>query len=361
MRRKLFATVCVLGALLFSGISSHAQLSGNATVFATGFNNPRGLKFGPFGFLLYVAEAGVGGTISTTGQCEQVPPPLGPATGGTTGRISAVGPLGNRFTLIDGLPSSQTQFLDALGPTDIEFVGLRMHVLIQAGCSKGQPEFPNAVMKLQGRTLKLVADLSEYIQDNPQNFPPDEDQDPEGNPYAFTVNKKRELLVIEANRSTVEKVAPNGTITRLADLAEFIQGYDTPVAVDIDGAGNVYVGSFSAVPFVAGTSTIYKITPTGAISVFAQGFTTLIDLAFDHAGVLYVLETSAGLLPPPQNTGRVLKLRNGSAEVVATGLDLPTAMTFGPDGALYVSNRGHGVGLAPGQGEVVRIEVHAPL
>ena len=38
---------------------------------------------------------------------------------------------------------------------------------------------------------------------------------------------------------------------------------------------------------------------------------------------------------------------------VVTGLYFPTAMTVGPDGALYVSNRGFGA--APGTGEVLRI------
>ena len=35
--------------------------SANVTVFASGFNNPRGLKFGPDGYL-YVAEGGAGGS-----------------------------------------------------------------------------------------------------------------------------------------------------------------------------------------------------------------------------------------------------------------------------------------------------------
>jgi len=42
--------------------------------------------------------------------------------------------------------------------------------------------------------------------------------------------------------------------------------------------------------------------------------------------------------------------------VIATGLFLPTAITFGPDGNLYVSNVGFGpppVGL----GEVLKIEI----
>jgi hypothetical protein len=45
-----------------------------------------------------------------------------------------------------------------------------------------------------------------------------------------------------------------------------------------------------------------------------------------------------------------------SRTVIASGLFLPTAMTFGPDGALYVSN----VGFGPppnGLGQVLRITV----
>jgi hypothetical protein len=45
-------------------------------------------------------------------------------------------------------------------------------------------------------------------------------------------------------------------------------------------------------------------------------------------------------------------------DVIATGLFLPTAMTFGPDGALYVSNFGFGV---PPDGEGPDSENHGAV
>ena len=58
---------CALTVLLL-GCSAWAQ-SANVSVFAEGFNNPRGLTFGPDGSL-YVAEGGAGGDLSTIGLCK---------------------------------------------------------------------------------------------------------------------------------------------------------------------------------------------------------------------------------------------------------------------------------------------------
>jgi hypothetical protein len=50
---------------------------------------------------------------------------------------------------------------------------------------------------------------------------------------------------------------------------------------------------------------------------------------------------------------------SGEIEDVVTGLVVPTGMTFGPDGALYISNFGAiPLGAAPvGSGQILRAEV----
>src|SRR5690348_3738954 len=134
---------------------SKAPLSSNAiaaaSVFATGLNNPRGLKFGPDGYL-YIAEGGAGGTNSTAGLCDQVIPPVGPYTGATTARISKISPAGVRSTVADNLPSSQTSpALGGLvsGVADVAFVGNTLYALLAgAGCSHGFASDPNGVIKV---------------------------------------------------------------------------------------------------------------------------------------------------------------------------------------------------------------------
>jgi sugar lactone lactonase YvrE len=121
--------------------------------------------------------------------------------------------------------------------------------------------------------------------------------------------------------------------------------------------GALYFGALGPFPIQPGADSIWKLTPSGQLSIVASGLTTVLGTAWDKRGRLYALEsmTAPGLPGPGQvGAGKVVRIEpDGSQTTIADGLTFPTAMTFGPDRALYVSNLG--LGTPPGAGQIVRI------
>ena len=330
------------------------------SVFATGLNNPRGLKFGPDGNL-YVAEGGIGGTNSTEGCCEQVIPPIGPYTGSATGsRISKIDANGNRTTAVDNLPSSQTSaprnFVS--GAADVAFIGDTLYILMGgAGCSHGVPqvpEMPNGVLRVNADgTTELIANLSAFVMAFPVAHPNPDDFEPDGTWYSM-IAVRGNLYAIEPNHGELDKITPEGEISRVSDISAS-EGHIVPTAIAY--RGNFYVGNLNTFPVVPGSSKIYKITPSGNVSVFAEGLTTILGVVFDRRDRMYVLETSTAAGAPTPFTGKVIRVDPSRRQTeIASGLFFPTGMTLGPDGALYVSNVGFGPPPAE-LGEVLRITV----
>ncbi len=376
---RLFVATALLGVALFStntlvqasniGIlgaqtQGLADLSPNATVFATGLDNPRGLKFGPDG-ALYVAEGGTGGTNSAAGKCDQVPGPVGPYTGSKTGsHISKIDSSGKRTIVADNLPSSQTtQATGAFvsGVADIAWVGNTMYaVLSGAGCSHGVPDVPNALVKVNADgTTTQVADLGAFQRANPVKQPFAGDFEPDGTWYSLLAVGS-DLYAIEPNHGELDKITTDGKISRVVDISAS-QGHIVPTVMALGSDGNFYVGNLGGFPASA-NSKILKITPSGQMTEYAKGLTTVLGVGFDAQGQLYALETSAPVTtqgpPVAPGTGRVVRVTSdGKLIPVATGLTFPTGMTFGLDGKLYVSN--FGFGLTSGKGEIVRVDTSA--
>jgi hypothetical protein len=368
MKSKITLMACAIALIAIAWLSCQkgTPSCGNeltvATqkVVATGLNDPRGLKFGPDDNL-YVAEGGIGGTNSTSGQCTQVPG-AGPYTGSDTGsRISKIDPYGVRTTVADHLPSSITGpgGGNAIsGVADVEFIGNTLYgVLAGAGCSHGVPNIPNQVFKVNpDKTWTTVANTSAFLMNNPVANPDPDDFEPDGTVYSMT-SSKGDLYITQPNQQEIDRIVPTtGQIQRVVDISVLHSGKNGnwigPTSI-VYHDGAFYFGTLTPFPLVQGAAKVYKLLPNGTYSVFASGFTMITGIAFDDQNRLYVLENSTGATMPTPGTGDVVRIDpSGKRQLITSGLHLPTAMTFGPDGKLYVSDWGIG---PPGAGQIVQI------
>lgn len=319
-----------------------------------GFDNPRGLAFRSDGSL-FVAEAGTGGSNQTIGQCTQVPSPVGPYSGGPTARISRITPGGERVTVASGLPSSINLFGDIQGVADVALVGNTVYALLGgAGCSHGNASVPNGIIRVNADgSWQVAANFSAYYPTQPIGNPDPSDFEPDGVLFDMVADAKGNIATfyfVEANGGAVYAATTAGVIGRIRDLSGDRAGFSTPTAIGARGRA-LFVANFGQFT-LSGNERVRRVAPGAPLDV-ATGLDAILGVAFDARGRLYVLQTatSAGFFP---GAGQVVRVDEaGNQTVVQAGLEFPTALTFGPDGALYVSNRGFG--FAPGEGEVVRI------
>lgn len=348
----------VADELLAGKISEEKMSLAPVKVFATGLNNPRGLKFGP-DCHLYVAEAGLGGTENYDSQCpELVPPDDAPYFGSPTGgRISKISPDGVRTTVTNKLPTVISNFGDIYGPSDVAFIGSTLYALLRAGCGHGVPTVPTSIVKINSsESFTVIADLGKWRVTHPVANPDPADADPEG-VWQSMISVCNDLYALDANHGELVKVTTSGNITRVVDVSAKY-GHIVPTALDYY-QGNIYMGNLGDFPIVNRSTNVYKISPNnGHIKIVEDGFTAIIGLVFDKKGRMYVLEMSRGNDYPTPGTGRVVRVNcDGSREVIAKGLSNPTGITLGPDENLYILN--WGFGGAKGDGEVLKVKLNS--
>ncbi|MEO9256080.1 MAG: ScyD/ScyE family protein [Tepidiformaceae bacterium] len=338
-----------------SAARSEVTFPATPTVFATGLQFPRGLKFGPDG-ALYVAEAGTAGPNFTTGsQCPQVVPPVGPYHNGATARISRITASGARTTFASGFPSGVNALGDVLGVADVAFVEHKMYALSSGGgCSHGTLASPAGIARVSSTgSWSIMADLSAWQATHHVAHPEADDFEPDGSWYGM-IATEHALVAVEPNHGEVVSAdARTGVVSRIVDVSAS-QGHIVPTVV-AERKGALYISNLGTFPSAAGAETIFRISRTGGISVVATGFSKVLGLVFDHSGRLYVLESSTADGYPAPFTGDVVRLdKHGRRTVIVKNLFLPTGITIGPDGRLYISNHGFG---PPGMGEILRVDL----
>ncbi|MGA8089886.1 MAG: ScyD/ScyE family protein [Terracidiphilus sp.] len=361
-------TAAALAASLFPN-SLTAQPSSNVHVWVTGLNGPRGLTFGPDGNL-YVAEAGTGGTTSTT--CTQVIPPIGPYLGGNTGQISKITPSGKRTIVASGFPSTVAATGDLSSVAGVAFVDGTLYALVAGGgCSHGGTR-PNGLYKvnLSNGSWSLVADLSKFIQTHPVKYPNLPDFEPDGTFFSMT-EFEHKLYAVEPNHGQIISIGTDGSMDSVLDVSAS-EGHIVPTSITSHD-GQLYLGNLYLFPIVPTAARILTLGRAECSQVPAPGledrgysrdlhilnskagFTSVTGVAFGPDGLLYVLELSDAAGFPTPGAGKVVRVNhNGSIEDVATGLVVPTGMAFGRNGKLYVSNFG---AAPPGTGQIVQIDL----
>jgi len=362
--RCLSVAALLATALLGSMPSAQAAAAPTLSVVASGLENPRGLTVGPDD-QLYVAEGGLGGTQTTTPQdCQQVPPPVGPYSGGFTARISRINPrTGTRTTVAGNLPSSQTSAAEGSGVSgvaDVAFIDDTLYALISgAGCSHGLKNTVNSVLRIDryGRTTQ-VADLSSFIMAHPVAHPNPADFEPDGTWYSMVAVGDR-LYVVEPNHGEIDVVTPSAdTIRRLVDVSA-TQGHIVPTALAHADGGFLFGNLGQFVPSGPPIG-VRRVARDGSISLVADSLTAVTGLAVHH-GRIYALEAFTGFFAPTPavaTTGTVVRLnpKTHAWEPVVTGLSFPTAMTFDEEGNLFISNKGFGQPTNTA-GEVVKVRL----
>ena len=382
------AIVAIFVGVVGSGTAlAKPKPPGGMSVFATGFNNPRGLTFGPDGYL-YVAEGGLGGTHdSSSDPCPQAHGAAAPYFGSTNdpvrgGRISKISRHGVVSTVVSGLPSSVTSpALGSLasGVSAVQFVGHTLYGLLAgAGCSHGVPTIPNGVFRVgPGNSWTMIANLSAFQVSHPVANPDDEDFEPDGTWYSMGV-AGHALYPMDSNHGELDRVSTSGSINRVLDISAVV-GHVVPTAIASPGHegngkgrhkhGHAWAHHHKGHPaFVIANLGVFGpedgTTPNESVwslnghnlRLRATGLEQVLGLAFSH-GKLYALESSTTPGGPTPGTGAIVRIgKNGPDKTIVSGLVFPTGMTAGPDGALYVSEQGFG--FPAGQGRVVRVALH---
>ncbi len=334
--------VCTL--VLF-GLPSNVSADQPYQVVASGLDNPRGLAFGPEG-ALYVVEAGRGGG----GPC--IPGPFGTACYGETGAVTRI-QNGVQEQIVSNLSSfASPQGRQAFGPHDISFNGRGGAYLVVGGCFLPNESCGRLLHLPASGKWKAIADLTAYeVANNPDGAHPGE-----SDPYAVLALPD-ERIVADAAANDLLRVKANGDISVIAVFpSRTVNGMEmdavpTSVAVGPDRA--YYVSELTGAPFPVGGARVYRVVPGETPTVYADGFTNIIDLAFESDGSLLVLEMAKNSLASGNPTGALLRLHpDGSRETLLdVGLNYPSAVAIGPNGGIYISNYGQD----PGLGEVIRL------
>ncbi|WP_234734365.1 ScyD/ScyE family protein [Tellurirhabdus bombi] len=327
--RTLLIGILSLGMLfVISSCDDHREVPApgqlQVTDFASGLRSPLGITFDNKG-QAWVTEIG--------------DPQVG-------GRVSLITPDGQRHTAITGFNA----IIDpAEGPSGLNHLAYKdgflyiLHRVDRKLFKVNIASFKPGDQPLNAAQLESI-DIGAYV----LKYPFTEDTN-DSNPYNLTFGTDGNSYVADAAANAILKITPSGNVSVFATIPG-IQN-PTPVGpptIEAVPTGIVFDGQKFLVttllgfPFPAGKARIYQVDMAGKVSLYKEGFTSLVDIILGsdkNPLVLELADFGQGFTP---NTGRVVRSAGGQNTPLLTDLNMPTAIEQTAKKTYFVVSMGDG-------------------
>ncbi|GAB4012767.1 hypothetical protein GCM10028808_29900 [Spirosoma migulaei] len=270
-------------------------------------------------------------------------------TGNNDGRVSEITPDGKVHPIITGLYSF-TRPDNELDATD--------HLLAADGVlyilnAKGLYTFNLASYKTGNAPIPASSLTPENIQKTVIDYTFTEDTG-ESHLYNMTLGPDGALYIADAAANAILRRSKTGQISVVTAVPGIANPNPAgpppgPPFIESVPTGIVYDGKQFAIstllgfPFPAGKALIYRMDLAGKISVFQQTFNSLVDLENDGSGNYLALEFAVfGPMGWTPKTGRLLRAKGTSSDVLLDKLNLPTDLKVVDSHTAYLTSLGDG-------------------
>ena len=329
----MFTRQLTLGVLLAGGLVISCQdhqnipaVTPTATTFATGLVAPIGVETDASG-RIFVSEQG---------------------TGQNDGRVSEITSDGKVHPVITGLYSFKRPD-NELDATD--------HLLIANGVlyvlnAKGLYKLNLASFKTGDPAISAATLTPEPIQQFVLAQPTTKTG--ESHPYNMTLGPDGALYFTDAGANAIVRRSPAGQFSIVTEVPG-IQNPNPagpppgPPVIESVPTGITYDGKQFAIstllgfPFPAGKALLYRMDLQGNLNVFQQAFNSLVDVENDGSGNYLVLEHAVfGPTGFMKNTGRLLRAKGTSSDVLLDKLNMPTDLKIANSHTAYLTSLGDG-------------------
>ncbi|CCH57053.1 hypothetical protein BN8_06452 [Fibrisoma limi BUZ 3] len=321
MRTNLLSIGALLACLFIAGCQDHRELGDPSQLqvqsVASGLAAPLGVATDPQG-RLWVTEV-------------------------AAGKVTLIMPDGQKYPVITGFnvavsPENTPDGLNHLVYRDgmlyiLHGVDEKLYKVNVASFKPGDQPF--MASQLDSEPIgKFVLDY---------DFGPSDTQD--SNLYNLTFGPDGDLYIADAGANAIIKRSKTGQLSVFATVPgipnptmpmvgpPFVQS--VPTGIVFDGQ-KFLVTTLLGFPFPADKARIYQIDQAGNVSLYQEGFTSLVDIVLGANQRPIVLQVAQfGQMGPMPNTGRLLQSKNGQISGLLQGLNLPTSIEAGTAANTY--------------------------